>query len=150
MSKDRIIGSNGTMPWHIPEEARLFRDITMGNTVIMGRNTWLSLPERFRPLPDRVNIIVSATIGRQEGAIVCTSVDAAIKEAASHSGEAFCIGGAKLFDEMLPLSDVLHISWIKADYQGDTRFPEINFNEWRVVESKEYKEFTYKKYLRSK
>ena len=149
MTKDRVIGREGRLPWSIPEESRLFRELTAGNVVIMGGNTWLSLPERFRPLPGRTNIIVSTTLPRQRGAAVVATVAAALEAAsAKYDCDAFCIGGARLYAAMLPLSQVLDVSWIKGDYPGNTRFPEVDFDNWRVVETRDYEEFTYKRYLR--
>ena len=147
MTNDKVIGANGKIPWSIPEEIKLFKELTTGNTVIMGKNTWLSLPERFRPLPNRINIIVSATMGQQQGAIICRTVNEAI-EKAGNDHEIYCIGGAQAYAAMLPLTDTLHISWIKKHYAGDTYFPEIDFNGWEITESKEFEEFVYKKYSR--
>lgn len=149
MTKDRTIGDKNSIPWHISGEMKLFRELTMGNSVIMGRSTWLSLPDRFRPLPGRVNIIVSRTMDRQQGATVCRSVDEALHVAGSGTGEAFCIGGAQLYRAMLPLAQVLHVSWVKKGYIGDVHFPEVDFTEWKETMSRDFEEFTYKRYARA-
>ncbi len=147
MTRDRVIGSNGKIPWSIKEDMSLFKKLTMGNTVIMGRTTWQSLPERFRPLPGRTNIIVSNTLPEQEGATVCKDADEALKAAESGQGTVFCIGGARLYAEMLPIADVLHISWVNKSYEGDAYFPEVDFFRWRESEAKEFREFTYRRYV---
>ena len=148
MTKDRVIGEGGMIPWHIAEDMKLFKTLTTGGTVIMGKTTWLSLPEQFRPLPGRANIIVSTTLGEQAGAKVCRSVDAAIKEAKKNNNEIYCMGGGKLYAAMVSLADTMYISWVKGDYDGDTYFPEIDFARWKEVEAKGYPDFIFKKYSR--
>jgi dihydrofolate reductase len=148
MTKDRVIGADGRIPWKIKEDIQLFKSLTEGNTVIMGRATWLSLPEKFRPLPNRANIIVSTTLGPQEGAVVCRSMDEALAEARKGNNEAYCIGGAKLYEAMLPVADKLCISWVKGTYAGDTYFPAVDFKQWKETEAKEFPGFTFKRYLR--
>jgi dihydrofolate reductase len=150
MTSKRVIGKGGKIPWKIPEEMKLFKDITMGNAVIMGKNTWFSLPEKFRPLPGRANIIVSGSILGQNGATVCKNIEEALMFADKLGVKVFCIGGAQLYSTMLGGADVLHVSWIKKDYDGDAYFPEINFSEWKESEVKDYPEFTYKRYVRVK
>ena len=149
MTEDRVIGNGGRIPWRITEDMALFKMLTTNNIVIMGRTTWQSLPDRFRPLPDRVNIIVSGTLPDQQGATVCKDVGSALGEAKKHTGQVFCIGGAQLYKAMLPLADVLHISWVKKKYEGDAYFPEVDFSMWDEIESREFEEFTYKKYVRA-
>ncbi len=149
MTRDRVIGRDGKIPWHLKDDMALFKKLTVGNTVIMGKTTWLSLPDKFRPLPDRTNIVVSGTLPDQDGAVVCRSVDEALNEAKGSDGEAFCIGGAQLYKAMLPLADVLHVSWVKKDYDGDARFPDVDFSKWREVESQDLDGFTYRRYARS-
>jgi len=148
MTKDRIIGKDGSIPWKITEDMALFRELTIGSTVIMGRKTWISIPERNRPLSRRVNIIVSSTLPEQKGAIVCKSVEESFEVARSYDNDVFCIGGAKLYAAMLPFADELHISWVKDSYEGDTRFPRVNFSQWKEQETKDFEEFTYKRYVR--
>lgn len=148
MTKNGVIGNNGSLPWKIKEDMQLFKEKTIGNTVIMGKNTWESIPTKFRPLPERNNIIVSTTLGEQPGAIVCKSIEDAITEGKKFKKEIYSIGGAGIYFATLPLADVLHISWVKENYPGNILFPKINFEEWKEIESKEYAEFVYKKYER--
>jgi dihydrofolate reductase len=150
MTRDRVIGEGGMIPWHIADDMRLFKTITTGGTVIMGRTTWLSLPEQFRPLPGRANIVVSTTLGDQPGAKVCKSVDEAIREARKNNNEIYCMGGGRLYAAMAPLADTMYISWVKSDYDGDTYFPEIDLKAWREEDTKEYPDFVFKKYSRIK
>ncbi len=148
MTKDRVIGKNGRIPWHIKEDMALFKELTTNNVVIMGRTTWQSLPDRYRPLPDRINIVVSSTLSSQDGATVCDDIDEAMKVAKTHERGIFCIGGAQLYKAMLPLADMLHVSCVNKHYDGDAYFPEVDFSKWREVESKTFDEFTYRKYVK--
>ena len=148
MTNSGIIGKNGILPWHLPEDMKIFKELTTNNTVIMGKNTWNSIPEKFRPLSNRTNIIVSSTLPNQKGAIVCKNVPEAINEAKKIGKDTFFIGGSQIYKEALEPSDTLHISWVKENYEGDTVFPKINFSEWKEVKSEEKTGFTYKKYER--
>src|SRR5688572_32556805 len=112
-----IIGARGKLPWHIPEELKHFKKLTMGHPVIMGRRTWESLKG---PLPGRENIVVTRTAGYQaEGAAVASSLEAAL---ALCMGEAvaFVIGGTQLFQESLPIAAGMVLTEIQRDYEGDT------------------------------
>jgi dihydrofolate reductase len=123
-----IIGAGGKLPWHIPEELKHFKKLTLGHPVIMGRRTWESLKG---PLPGRENIVVTRTAGyRAEGAAVASSLEASL---AMCAGEpvAFVIGGTRLFEESLPIAAGLVLTEIKRDYQGDTWFPKWDRAEWR-------------------
>ena len=113
----------------------------------MGKNTWLSLSDKYRPLPRRTNIIVSGTLQEQKGAIVCKSVEEALKVARIYGDDVFCIGGAQLYEAMLPLADVLHISWVKISYDGDTYFPKVDLDLWEEKETKDFDGFTYREYV---
>jgi len=148
MTQNRVIGNAGTIPWKIKEDMKLFKEKTTGNTVLMGKNTWNSLPTEFRPLPNRNNIIVSTSLEEQNGAIVCKTIEEGITEAKKLGKEIYCIGGGQIYSAMLPFANVLDISWVKKEYSGDTKFPEINLNEWKETEKKEFTEFVYKKYER--
>ena len=148
MTKGRVIGKDNSLPWDILEEKKLFRELTKNKAVVMGRNTWLSIPEKHRPLSDRINIIVSRTLPEQRGAIVCKSVEEAVGRANRLGKEVYCIGGAQIYAAMLPMTQFLHISWIKKTYEGDAYFPDINFNDWQEQGTRDFAEFTYKRYTR--
>jgi dihydrofolate reductase len=123
-----IIGANGQLPWHLPEDLQHFKRLTMGHPVIMGRRTWESLRG---PLPGRENIVVTRTPGYEApGAAVATSLESAL---ALCAGEpvAFVIGGSHLFEESLPIADGLVITEIHKDFAGDTWFPPYERSRWR-------------------
>jgi dihydrofolate reductase len=123
-----IIGAKGKLPWHIPEELKHFKRLTLGHPVIMGRRTWESLKGA---LPQRENIVVTRTPGYEApGAAVASSLDAAL---ALCAGEpvAFVIGGTQLFKEALPLAAGMVLTEIQRDYEGDTWFPAWDRSQWR-------------------
>ena len=124
-----VIGANGKLPWHLPEDLKHFKNLTLGHPVIMGRRTWESLG---KPLPGRENIVISRKPGYEApGASVASTIAAAV---ALCSGEplAFVIGGAEIYAAALPLADGLVITEIQQDYEGDTRFPAWERRAWRV------------------
>lgn len=148
-TRTRAIGKNNDLLWHIPEDAKHFKDITMGHPVIMGRRTWESIPEKFRPLPGRANIVVSRDGSYQaKDATVVTSLDAALAAAASTVGsdEIFIVGGGQLYTEALPRADRLYLTLIDDDAEGDTFFPEYEKEFAKVIsdESHEWKGLSYR------
>jgi dihydrofolate reductase len=123
-----IIGRDGKLPWHIPEELKHFKRVTLGHPVIMGRRTWESLKG---PLRERENIVVTRTPGYEApGASVASSLEGAL---ALCLGEpvAFVIGGTRLFEESMPIAAGMVITEIQRDYEGDTRFPAWDRSQWK-------------------
>ncbi len=145
VAQNGIIGNNGTMPWHISEDFKLFKGYTTGSAIIMGRKTYESLG---RPLPNRTNIVLSKQMKPQEGIIIAHDLEEAIKIAHSEKFMAFIIGGAQLYEQTLNenIIDFAFISHIKGSYEGDTFFPQKDFSKWKLLEQKEYQDFTFKKY----
>jgi dihydrofolate reductase len=125
VARNGVIGRDNQLLWHLPEDLRHFRAATMGAPVIMGRKTWQSLPERFRPLPGRRNLVLSRQGGFQAaGAEVVDSLDQALALAkASGAPRAFVIGGAQIYREALPLADELMLTEVERDFEGDAHFP---------------------------
>jgi dihydrofolate reductase len=129
LARNGVIGAGGKMPWHLPEDLKHFKQLTLGHPVIMGRRTWDSLG---KPLPGRENIVVSRTRGYEApGASVASTLEAAI---ALCAGEplAFVIGGSEIYAAALPLADGLVLTEIQQDYEGDTSFPQWDRHAWRV------------------
>jgi dihydrofolate reductase len=128
VASNGIIGAKGRLPWHLPEDLKHFKRLTMGHPIIMGRKTWESLKG---PLPGRDNIVVTRTAGYDApGAAVANSLQAAL---ALCLGEAvvFVIGGAGLFAESLPMAAGLVMTEIDRDYEGDTWFPQYDRSRWK-------------------
>ncbi len=128
MASNGIIGANGRLPWHLPEDLQHFKRLTMGHAVIMGRRTWESLKG---PLPGRENIVVTRTPGYEaRGAAVASSLESALALCTGES-VAFVIGGSRLFAESLPIADGLVVTEIRKDFAGDTWFPAYDRSRWR-------------------
>ncbi|MDH6237454.1 dihydrofolate reductase [Cryobacterium sp. CG_9.6] len=124
-SRNGIIGRDGVLPWHLPEDLAHFAALTRGGAVLMGRRTWDSLPARFRPLPDRLNIVLTRTAGwRAEGASVAHSAQAALELASGHT--LWVIGGREVFNLVLPQVTRLEVTEINADIAGDTEAPPLD------------------------
>jgi dihydrofolate reductase len=125
-----VIGDQGKLPWHLPEDLKRFRQLTMGHTIVMGRKTWESIG---RLLPGRRTVIVTRQRDyRVEGAVVVHSLDEALS-AAQGEDEVFVIGGNEIFVAAFPLADCLQITEIDADFPGDTTFPDYDRREWPEV-----------------
>jgi len=127
MGKNRAIGLNGRMPWHLPAELQHFKKATMGKTIVMGRKTWQSIG---RPLPGRQNIVISRNSGfTATGAEVCASLPAAVEIA--QTDEIMVIGGGQLYELALPLAQRLILTMIEIEPQADTWFPEWAQEQWQ-------------------
>ena len=135
-----VIGRGGGMPWHVPEDLAHFRAVTTGHPVIMGRRTWESFPDRFRPLPARRNIVVTGDSGwRAEGAERAGSLDAALGLVAA-APEAWVIGGARLFAEAIARAVVLEVTVLDLEVaDGDTFAPARA--GWRVARAEPAEEW---------
>ena len=134
VAENGVIGANGKLPWHLPEDLRHFKRVTLGHPVIMGRKTWDSIG---RPLPNRLNIVVSRrTDFRAAGASVAASMADAL--ASAGSGPVFVIGGTEVFRASLPHATGLIVTRIHRDYEGDTYFPEFNAADWKETRREEH------------
>jgi dihydrofolate reductase len=128
---ERVIGAGGTMPWHLPEDLRHFRELTDGDPVVMGRRTWESLPAQFRPLPGRANVVVTRQPDfAAPGATVVHSLDDALRSPAG--GTLWVIGGAELYRQALPVAARVEVTEIDLDVAGDTVAPELG-PEWMAA-----------------
>jgi dihydrofolate reductase len=131
-SRNRVIGRDGGLPWRLPSDLRRFRELTSGHTVVMGRRTFESLPDAFRPLPDRRNLVLSSDAGYEpQGAEVFGSLEDAL---AACDGECFVIGGEIAYRDALPHCERLYATEIDVELDGDAFFPEVSESEWQRVE----------------
>ena len=120
-----VIGKDGVMPWHLPEDLAHFKRLTQGWPVIMGRKTWDSLPTRFRPLPGRTNIVITRQTGWQEtGARPAPNLAAAL-ELCKASAEVWIIGGAQIYAQAEPLAQRIEVTEIAQDFAGDAFAPTL-------------------------
>ncbi len=156
IGRDRVLGKDNKLIWHIPEDLKRFRNITRGHPVIMGRKTFESILEVLgRPLPERPNIVITRDPGYQpsykgmpivEDMIVVSSVEEAIENAKDlDTEEVFVIGGGQIFEAMLPVIDKLYLTLIEDDKEGDSFFPEYEkeFTKKTFEESHEWERIKY-------
>lgn len=135
MARNRVIGINNTLPWHLPADFKHFKQVTLGKPVVMGRLTYESIG---KPLPGRMNIIVTSDTGYRpenadESCIVVHTLDDAL-DAAGQVDEIMIIGGASFYAQTLPRADRLYLTIIDEDFDGDAWFPEFEPEEWREIE----------------
>ena len=139
VAKNRAIGKDNKLLWHLPEDMRHFRETTRGKPVIMGRKTWESLPDSFRPLPGRHNIVVSRNPAYQApGATLAASLEEALLKAGKDE-ETFVIGGEELYRKAMPVAQKLYLTEINQDFDGDAFFPEVLTREWKEISRNQQK-----------
>lgn len=146
MTKDRVIGTDKGLPWHLPAELLLFKRLTMGGTVVMGYNTFKAIGH---PLRGRHNIVLSRNHIELPDVQVCNSFIAGLQAAAQTARPVFVIGGAEVYRKALPLAAELHVSWIKGTYRGNHFFPGFDLSAWRICAEEPHPDFHYAHYLRS-
>ena len=136
MAENRVIGINNNLPWHLPNDLKYFKAITMGKPVIMGRKTHESIG---RPLPGRSNIVISGDPGNEyDGCSAVASLTEAIELAENialidGASEAVVIGGAQIYAQTFAFAQRLYLTLVQAEVPGDTLFPEIDLAQWQVV-----------------
>lgn len=150
VSENRVIGKDGDIPWHIPEDLKHFREVTTGNPVIMGKTTFYSLPKEFRPLEDRTNIVLTRSGLENESVKEANSLEEAWKTAEkTGSDKVFIIGGASVYEQTLDEADRMIITKINREYDGDTFFPEWDRENWEEVEREDHEKFSFIEYKRT-
>lgn len=149
ISENNCIGKNGEIPWRISEDMKRVKQLTLGKVVIMGRKTWESLPEKFRPLPGRTNVVIT----RQHDFHVPEVVEVyySIAQAIDNhkTEEIVGFGGFHIFEALLPLADTLYITRVHQIVERcDTFFPEIDFTQWHEIACEEHTGHTFLTYTR--
>jgi dihydrofolate reductase len=129
-----VIGAQGGMPWHVPEDLAHFKDTTLGAPVVMGRKTWDSLPERFRPLAGRENIVITR---QQDWAAVGARRVATVEEAVRGQDRVWIIGGAEIFRQVIADADRLEVTELDVEVDGDAYAP--SKSGWRLVDEGEWR-----------
>lgn len=131
MSKNRVIGRQGALPWRLPEDLKRFKAITLGHPIVMGRKTFDSIG---RVLPGRQNIVVSRQVGLKiEGADVVQTVDQALELARANEQDVFIVGGGEIYSQTLPRVNRLYLTLVHQEISGDAYFPVLDWNEWEEV-----------------
>ena len=143
VSENGVIGKDNDLIWHLPKDIRFFKETTMGHHVIMGRKNCESIPHKYRPLPNRTNVIITRQSDyKAEGCVVVNSVEAAL-EVVKQNGdsEPFIIGGGQIYKIALEnnLVDRIYLTKIHHTFEGDTFFPELN-SDWKEIERIDCKE----------
>ncbi len=132
LSRNRVIGRDGDLPWRLPDDQKHFVRVTLGKTVLMGRRTFESIGAQ--PLSKRHNIVLTRDRSYQaEGATIVHSLEAAL-EVAAHVDELVILGGEKIYEAFLPRAERLYLTFVDAEVPGDTYFPDVDFSEWVEVD----------------
>jgi len=148
MSEDGTIGSKGKIPWHLSEDLRRFKQLTMGHPIIMGRKTYESIG---KPLPGRTNIVLTRTarFTAPSGVLAFGSLEPALDHCRhQHEESAFIVGGAEVYRQALPFADKLFITEVHQYVNGDTTFPEYDHMEWVEVAREDRPEYSFVEYDR--
>lgn len=153
MDENRVIGKDNQLPWHLPEDLKFFKRVTMGHPIAMGRKTHESIG---RVLPGRENIVITRqTDYRSEGCTVFYSVEDFVEYCRMLGEEIFVIGGAEIFKETFPYADCLYITQIHQAFAGDRFFPEFNQGQWElssiekgITNEKNPYDYEYRRYIR--
>ena len=154
MDSQNGIGVNNQLPWHLPNDLKFFKSVTMGKPIIMGRKTYESLG---RPLPGRLNVVISSQqVAAPESVVVLNSIEAALAYVAQQgTEEVFIIGGGQIFAAPLPILNTLYITEVHTPVAADIFFPEISMEDWSLDWEEEHPvdelhqfAYTFKKYLR--
>jgi dihydrofolate reductase len=140
LSENRVIGKNNDLPWKLPDDMKFFMQTTQGHHSIMGRKNYDSIPAKFKPLPNRVNIVVTRQANfRAPGCTVVDSVEKGIDISRKNGErETFIIGGAEIYKLGLPYATRLYLTEIQAEIEGDTFFPPVDLKQWREISRKHH------------
>ncbi|ORM23936.1 dihydrofolate reductase [Williamsia sp. 1135] len=141
-STSGVIGRDGGMPWHLPEDQKYFRTITGHHPVVMGRRTWDSLPERFRPLPNRANLVITRQRDWQgDGAQSFPDITSALAAAEQLDDTVFVIGGGEIYRAAIDVADTAYVTEIDIDISdGDTLAPELDPHRWALDADEDWHE----------
>lgn len=140
-----VIGNGLKIPWHIPEDFKLFKEKTQNSIVIMGKKTWDSLP--IKPLPNRINIVISKQILQEPKAIIVNSIDKAFEiakdKAKQENKPIFVMGGASIYKQTIQDAKYLYLSHVKGEFEGDIFFPQFNKENYKIIDKQEHDKFTF-------
>ena len=151
VAENNVIGKDNKLAWHLPADMKYFKEKTTGHCVITGRKNYESIPEKFRPLPNRNNIILTRQINYlAPGAIVTDSMEQALEIAKKiEDSEIFIIGGAEIFKQAIAIANKIYFTKIHHSFEGDTFFPEIDFTLWQEVKREYFEPDEKNKYAYS-
>lgn len=147
VADNNVIGVKNGLPWHLPEDLKHFKTLTMGKTVLMGRNTFFSIMDILKkPFPGRTNVVISNNPGDvvPKGVVLYSDLEAALKDLANQ--DVFVAGGAMIFKQMINRVDRLYITHIHKTFEGDVYFPSIDPLLWRKVKDEPHEGFSFAEY----
>lgn len=152
MDRNQLIGRDNGLPWHLPEDFRHFKAVTLGKPIIMGRKTYESIG---KPLPGRKNIVVSRGGFKADGVITVPGIEQALMEAGD-AEEVMVVGGANLYQQLIDRADRLYLTLVDGEFEGDAWFPKFSLDEWKIISSRHYTadernnySFTINEYVRN-
>lgn len=149
LSENYVIGNRGEIPWHISEDLKRFKRLTLYHTVIMGRKTYTSILERLhKPLPQRKNIVMTLNPHFKDPRVIITSSIDQTQVYGDPDKENFIIGGEKIFKIFLPLSQKMELTLVKGNYQGDAFFPRFDVKEWHLINEDKREGYNFHTYER--
>lgn len=139
-TQNGVIGKNNDLPWHLPDDMKYFMQTTSAHYVVMGRKNYDSIPEKFRPLPNRTNIVVTRQVGftAPQCTIVHSLTDAIQLAEKNHQEELFIIGGAEIYQLAMPFANRLYLTEIQTELEGDTYFPSFDHKDWIEISRKHH------------
>ncbi|MBT4377050.1 dihydrofolate reductase [archaeon] len=132
-SKNNVIGIESRIPWKISDDIKHFKELTIGHPVIMGRKTYESIPEKFRPLPGRKNIVLSRENSFNENIYLAKNMEEALQF--TNGNLTYVMGGGEIYNLFLPLSNKMELTKVDKNFEGDSFFPKIDWNDWNLVNS---------------
>ena len=140
VATNRVIGKDNDLVWRLPDDMKYFMETTQNHFVIMGRKNYESIPHKFRPLPNRVNIIVTKQENYQApDCIVTYTIEEALDYSREHKQEeVFVIGGGQIYTQSLPLANKLYLTEVKEYFEGDTYFPDFDHRQWDEISRKHH------------
>lgn len=149
ISENNCIGKKNTLPWYLPEDLKRFKKLTTGHVVLMGRKTWESIPEKFRPLPNRTNVVITRQKNwSADGAVVFSNIEDALQ--AHREKNVFIIGGGQIYVQTIDKADTLYITHVKHTIdQCDVFFPKIDPSIWNAAEQEQHQQFSFVTYKKS-
>ena len=137
VSKNGVIGSNNDLPWNLPSDLKMFKTVTTGNIVVMGRKCYESIPEKYRPLPNRLNIVLSRDNNYKTNTIVYNNLESVITDFKDDNRDIFIIGGGEIYKQGFDLADTVYLTRVNKYIDGDVLLEGFDESNWILVESSE-------------
>ncbi len=151
VAQNGVIGSHNALPWYIPEDLKHFKAVTVGKTVLMGKNTFDSIMNRIKkPLPERINAVITRQMDWQapEGVLVYHSIEEAL-EGLKDKDEVMVAGGGQIFSQLIGKADKLILTEVHKEVDGDVLFPKVDKTIWKETDREDHQEFSFVEYVKN-